>query len=478
MNEVLGRRSFTVDDQQRFAGMTGDHNPLHMDPVAARRTQAGVPVVHGLHTLLWCIDRFAARYPDVAPIANVKIRFDRLLRLGETVECVLTRLDGTGFRMDAEIGGGVGFRLAATFGPPRDLPVMELPGSGRDILAPAEPMNLSLEEMAGRSGHVGFAVPPEELAREFPSAARQWGERRVAALACTTRLVGMVCPGLHSIFGGLTLNFCHSTDSEQSIGFKVTATDPRFRVVRLAISGGGLAGTVDSFARFPPIQQASIADLARHVMPEEFTGATAMVLGGSRGLGEVTAKLLAAGGAHVLLTYASGSSEAARIQQQIQAWGGACDVLRYDVLGPVPEQLAKLAEAPTHLYYFATPSIFQQKSGLYARARFHQFCDFYVDAFYAVCQQLAAKQPGRLSVFYPSSVAVETRPGDMTEYAMAKMAGEALCADMNAQWANVRVTVSRIPRVLTDQTASLMQAESADPVGVMLPIIRQVQAAE
>jgi hypothetical protein len=171
MSEVLGRRSFSMEDQQRFARLTGDRNPLHLDPVAARRTQAGVPVVHGLHTLLWCIDRFAVWYPDVPPIGSVKIRFDRLLRLGETVECVLAKLDAAGFRMDADIGGGVGFRLAATFGPPRNPPASEDTAADQEVLRPVQPMDLRFEEMAGKAGRVGFAVPQDELAREFPAAA-------------------------------------------------------------------------------------------------------------------------------------------------------------------------------------------------------------------------------------------------------------------------------------------------------------------
>ena len=109
------------------------------------------------------------------------------------------------------------------------------------------------------------------------------------------------------------------------------------------------------------------------------------------------------------------------------------------------------------------------------RDRFVRFFDFYVDGFYEICQQLAGMAGGKLSVFYPSSVAVESHPPEMTEYAMAKTAGEVLCADLNAQWPNIRIVVNRIPRVLTDQTASLVQVELADPLNVMLPIIRQVQ---
>ncbi len=475
MRESLGHRSFTMLDQAWFAQLSGDNNPLHMDPIAARRTQAGVPVVHGLHTLLWCIDQFADRYPDLPPIGNVKIRFDRLLRLGETVKCIVTRVDSSGFRMEADIDGAVGFRLAAVFGGLQDAPASPAQISDAAILRPAQPLDLSFAEMEGRSGRVGFASPPSDVARAFPAAARQWGERRIAALLCTTRLVGMVCPGLHSIFGGLSFNFCREDEDADAIRFRVTVTDPRFRVVRHEISGGGLTGTVESFARFPPIGQPGITDLARHVAANEFSGATAMVLGGSRGLGEVTAKLLAAAGARVILTYASGQAEAERIRQEICSWGGSCDVVRYDVQAPAAQQLAQLAQAPTHLYYFATPPIFQQKSGFFVRDRFVRFFDFYVDGFYEICQQLVGIADGKLSVFYPSSVAVESHPPDMTEYAMAKTAGEVLCADLNAQWPNIRIVVNRIPRVLTDQTASLVQVESADPLDVMLPIIRQVQ---
>lgn len=63
----------------------------------------------------------------------------------------------------------------------------------------------------------------------------------------------------------------------------------------------------------------------------------------------------------------------------------------------------------------------------------------------------------------------------MTEYTMSKAAGEVLCADINKQMKNVRVVVRRLPRLPTDQTASLIQTGSADPTTVMLPIIREVQ---
>src|SRR5665213_511960 len=49
-------RTFTMGDQAAFANFSGDNNPLHMDPITARRSQAGAPVVHGMHIVLWSLE--------------------------------------------------------------------------------------------------------------------------------------------------------------------------------------------------------------------------------------------------------------------------------------------------------------------------------------------------------------------------------------------------------------------------------------
>jgi hypothetical protein len=64
----------------------------------------------------------------------------------------------------------------------------------------------------------------------------------------------------------------------------------------------------------------------------------------------------------------------------------------------------------------------------------------------------------------------------MTEYAMAKAAGELLCADIAVYEKPIAITLSRLPRLPTDQTATLTAVETADPLAVMVPLVREVQA--
>ena len=73
--------------------------------------------------------------------------------------------------------------------------------------------------------------------------------------------------------------------------------------MRLAVEGPGFQGELHAILRPKPCRQTAAVELARLVGKDEFSGQRAVVIGGSRGLGEVTAKLLALGGADVSITY-------------------------------------------------------------------------------------------------------------------------------------------------------------------------------
>ncbi|MGH8645572.1 MAG: MaoC/PaaZ C-terminal domain-containing protein, partial [Gammaproteobacteria bacterium] len=58
MRKVLDLRKYTMPDQQRFCELSGDLNPLHLDPVSARREFFGDVVVHGIHGVLRALDAY------------------------------------------------------------------------------------------------------------------------------------------------------------------------------------------------------------------------------------------------------------------------------------------------------------------------------------------------------------------------------------------------------------------------------------
>jgi acyl dehydratase len=468
---MLAERTFTEADQARFATISGDRNPMHLDAVRARRTQAGAPVVHGVHLVLWGLDALARAEPAPPPMRRLKSQFKHFAAVGETVAVTATRTEaGVILRF---VGAGMTIaQLVVDFG--AVVQAAEGP-SGELLSAPAEAHDLSFEAMERMSGRLAFASPTDAIAAMFPAASGWLGPRRVAALAATTLLVGMVCPGLHSIYAGFTVEACDEPVPEDRLTFRVSATEPRFRSVAMTVAGGGITGAIQSYARMPPAPQAAMRDLADMVEPGEFRGAAALVIGGSRGLGEVTAKLLAVGGARVAISYRVGGGEAEAVAEEIRSAGGSCETLAYDASLPAEPQLSGLAAAPTHAYYFATPTIFRAQSALFSRARLDAFLNVYVGGFLNLVETLRARRRD-VSFFYPSSVFVAERPRGMLEYAMAKAAGETLCAEMNQAWPPLHVTVDRLPRLRTDQTAAVIGASPPPPAGRLLTVVRETQS--
>jgi NAD(P)-dependent dehydrogenase (short-subunit alcohol dehydrogenase family) len=246
----------------------------------------------------------------------------------------------------------------------------------------------------------------------------------------------------------------------------------------MIVSGLGISGSVQAFLRWPPVVQASLSDISKLVAPTEFAGSTALIIGGSRGLGALTAKVIAAGGGRVIVTYATGRQDAVHLAEEIQTHipQGVCDVIQYDARQDAAEQLKTLIADVSHLYYFATPPIARQKEGLFVSSLFDEFIQVYVKGFYDCCRFLGEHGSRALTAFYPSSVFVENNPLPMAEYSMAKMAGEILCDNMNRSAGRVHAIVGRLPRLKTDQTATVPPVESGEPLEVMLPIIRKVQS--
>jgi acyl dehydratase len=472
---ILAGRRFHLADQERFAVVSGDYNPMHLDPILARRTQAGVPVVHGIHLLLWALDAFAANHPDLPRPNRFRTRFYKFVHVEDCAEVVLTQHGSQDTKLQVCVGASSMILVTLTCDDSRPKAQDQVILSTEPISRPPVALDLRLEQMSNRSGRFAFATSPDVVAAMFPAAAQWLGDRRIAALAASSHLVGMICPGLHSIFRGLSLEAYTETNPQDLLAFRVTATDPRFGLVRQDIAGGGLAGTLESFTRTPPVSQATMQSLVDLVDTTEFAGAVALVVGGSRGLGELTAKLVASGGGRVVITYKIGRTDAERVAQEITEAGGTAEIMAYDACRPATEQLIGLADSPTHAYYFATPLIFRDQSEVFMPERFHDFSAIYVDGFWDLATALRARR-NQLSMFYPSSVFVSDRPRNMTEYAMAKTAGEALCADMNLALAPLHVTVSRLPRLATDQTASIVNVETLSAVATLLPIVREVQS--
>lgn len=465
---AIAERIFAPEDQAQFAAISGDHNPLHMDASAARRTIAGQPVVHGIHTVLWGLDSLYRKNPGLPPLQSIRVRFDKAIHLGDRVSAVW--IDDK--RLDVIVDGVTATRMSLTFGP---RPPAAAPDPAGPTFEPTRPRDLTFAQAILSPGRISL-TPATPAAHIFPAVASSLGAERIAWLVRSSFLVGMVCPGLHSLYGGFNLTAVDAAEHFHALDFRIAEADSRFGLIKLAVAGGGWVGWLDTYARSAPTVQSPTSAIAAQVRAGEFQGTRALVVGGSRGVGEVVAKILVAGGAQVTATYATGADDARKVQAEIAEGGGHCDLMRYDVRSDAGEQLSDLKVFPDQIYYLATPQIFRRKAAGFAQERFEDFLAFYVTGFYDLCRELKHRSRKPAAIFYPSSISVETRPLNMTEYTMAKAAGEILCADMQTFEQFGPILVSRLPRLHTDQTSGILQSVRIDPVSVMLPLVRELNA--
>jgi len=466
---ALGSHTFGDDDQRTFAAASGDHNPMHMDPVAARRLISGRAVVHGVHTLLHALE--AAR-PAFVP-RQASCSFSSPVSVGDTV-AFAQRSEPGRCTVAASVDGLVCTEVVLdAASPPAAPPLPERP------LRVVGPLARPLDEAPGSQAAVTFELPLQrsELDVRFPRAAALVGPGGLAALAACSTFVGMVCPGQHSVFSSLRFALPATAGDAQRFG--VSKYDPRFRLFVTGLHGV-LAGELRAFLRPPPQPQPSMAEVAARVDAAEFRGTRSLVVGGSRGLGETTAKIIAAGGGDVWISYAAGRADAEAVAAEINAAGpGRCEVLPLDLGSPLTA--ASLAIDPATVdavYYFATPRIYTRRSTVFDRRAFDAFAGFYLERFHELCLWLEGAGRARPSqVYLPSTVFIDERPKGMTEYTMAKAAAEVLADDIGRSFANVRVQRTRLPRLATDQTSSILGLAVGSNLDALLPVVRQMSSA-
>jgi NAD(P)-dependent dehydrogenase (short-subunit alcohol dehydrogenase family) len=219
--------------------------------------------------------------------------------------------------------------------------------------------------------------------------------------------------------------------------------------------------------------QAPVDVVRDAVTPNEFAKVRALVVGGSRGLGEITAKIIASGGGDVWITYNRGREDAERVTREIRSAGFKCSSLQFDVTA-AETLLAELGSTwkPNQLYYFATPPISLETGDLFSSEKFHTYCRFFVNGFCSTVSAVLRLGGEPLSLFYPSTIFLEEFKEHSTEYCAAKAAGELLCQHLERVLPRVSVYVLRLRRMKTDQTAGLVPVDAEDPLFAMLHAIR------
>ena len=458
------KRVFGLFDQTAFARLSGDRNPMHVDPVQARRMLFGAPVVHGVHLVMWALERLCLGLNGPHRLDALKAGFEKPVLVEDEALLEITT-DGEGrYRASVRVRGKIAARVTATISAGDWAGAAA--GDGEPQCDLCDP---KVEDLADMSGAIPLEISREALARQFPAISAILPRGQIAVLLACTRLVGMECPGLHSIFSALNLRFSDSTAQARSLTYRTKSVD--FSLVQMELGCAGLKGEAAAFVRPAVRDQSAFAEMARLVAPGRFADVNALIVGGSRGLGEATANLIAAGGGQVAVTYHLGEDDAGRVARAIRNGGGRASTLRYDVRAAPPE--AKPDAPYTHCFYYASPKI-SASSGGFDEALFAEFCRYYLTGALACLDWFAGRSANAGVFVYPSTVYIEAPPAGLAEYAAAKAAGEIACREAIRRHKKMKLFAPRLSRLATDQTVSLRGEEAGDTAMAMASLLNEI----
>jgi len=463
--------NFSIIDQLSFAKLSQDFNPMHCDVVLARRYIFGEPVVHGINAMIVAIKVWSKQHELPFEINRLRCKFNKPIYLQDEISFEVNDKNEN-IRINAIQNGEIKIIIY--------LNVCEKksqfnPKEKWDLFTADRPNDIPFGDLDGYSKKLKCSISAKLAVKMYGKEfVDKIGIGQLAEIVSFSRIVGMHAPGLNSIFSELQIN-SDVVEKKDNIFFKVQSIDERFNIVNIESNGPSFNASLKTFYRPVLVKQKTIKQMKDNLNKEEFIDFRALIIGGSRGLGEFTAKSLGYGGAKLMITYAKGKNDVTNVSKDIKKYNKSVSLHCLDVMNfqDVDYEILKKFD-PTHVFYFATPFIFIGVKNKFCRIKYDKFKRYYVDAFQVIVEILSKNNTQKKHFFYPSSVAIDEQPNDMLEYTLAKKNGELLCSELEKKYPQIKIYKPRLPRLETDQTVSLSSVKNEDPVAI-LKIIRSMK---
>lgn len=461
-SDVIAIRKFCLSDQMDFGKFSGDLNPIHIDPIAARRTLHGVCIVHGMHAVLWALEQLTIKHAD--RLLSVKVRFSNPLLLDCETKC---RLDVGSQKISLTQNNVVCVSIVLAFGDATPNLIKKRP-----IVSRLEANDVCFQSFSvGDQCDFKFYQAKDYKNVPFPNLSRIYGDIFVAESAALSQLVGMECPGKHSLFASVFLSLC---DKNKCSRYKVVKMDERLDLIHLEVAAHSFNALLECFFRPKPVASIDYLVCQNMVGIDEFENVNALIIGGSRGLGECVAKLISAGGGRSFITYYHGDTDAIAVKQEINVSDGFCECL-YLNIGDLEHININFEElAINQVYYFASPKISFEKQADY-QIKKEEYLKFYCESFRMLAEKIVSTLDD-LSFFYPSTVFIDEKKKGFEGYIQAKLAGEEICQELANSNPSIQMITARLPVLQTDQNQSISGRILAGDknANVLLPYIRQM----
>ncbi|MEQ8028365.1 SDR family NAD(P)-dependent oxidoreductase [Xanthomonas sp. WHRI 10200] len=482
--------AFSQEEVDLFSLLSGDINPLHIDPQYGKRSSFGACIVPGVMGVLAALERINITL--VGRLGTLKVKFKNPLYVNRNYSCTVD-LESEGFcRFSVREGRRVLIQVEIYWliGDDNGQAVLsqlkyEPAGQQQEYIKEASDICDYDDAVLNAGVAMTGSYASTGLGKFYKSAVKRYGSALIDMLALTSYLTGMKLPGERAIFSGLSLNFERGS---QGGYFKYILSTQHFnRDYGLLETQLLVDDTQSTFARgeLRSFVRKKITDLPvrNYIAALEssethlLSGKIAFVTGGGRGLGSALVRSLAVLGAHVYLNYRDSGDQAREVARDLEEHGLSVTLLHGNAgdstwLASVEAELSAKHQRLDILVCNACepPSrVDEDASSLLYRANYVKRNLHLIDAPLSAFSTLLAASGGTCVAI--SSEMVDTSPAGYAHYVDLKRQTEARVRELADAEPSVRTLVVRPSNLLTEMSNTptrILNAQAPDEVAMRI----------
>ena len=327
---------FSYDELISFCRFSQDFNPIHWDKTYARRTFFGEPVVHGAYAIQKCLALIQEEESFLKVIERLKVEFKKPIFCDRTYVLELEHNSAKTKIKVKEEGGTVCLSATLFLLDNLDNQSEEVEGVFGDSL----PAN-NIEERSETDIAQYFQSPlPKYIAsiwkKDCPSEIQALPDRIKYSVSVASYIVGMRCPGLFSIFTAFDFKFVDNMGR----GNFVATHRYSHGLTQLAFKHSLFYGFVEVMDRPRPVQKTALSDMPKIVSWRRKKIKTALILGGSSGLGRSLSQLLLKNNTFVYFSYCNGIQDGKDLVAEAKEQNLPLEMFHYDALNSGESKLS------------------------------------------------------------------------------------------------------------------------------------------
>jgi len=433
--------TFKITDQQVFSNLSNDYNPIYLDYEYSNKSSYNKPVIYGILIVLKSLDNL--NFVSKKKFENIKVEFIKFINVDDDINIEYNNEQILIYKNINTLCTKIKYSLIDD---QSNLKIEDFNNNLKTPLNDNKPCQNYLLKLNINSSY---------LEKYYNKIFQNLNLLQIYQIINLSTFVGMITPGLNSLFNSFELNWDDNTYEDiYLLNFQLDYFDETYKTCFYNFYGKNTNGRLQCVYRPENVKQIKLKNIL--INNEQFKNEKVLVIGGSRGIGEVISKIFYAGGADVILSYYNCYSEALAIREESN---NNIKIVKYNVL----EDYDKINDIidnieVTKIFYMATPKMIENE--YFNINTFDLYYKYYCKGFNLLFEKINKKS--LKYIFYPSSEYINIE-NNFKEYSLAKKMGEEIIKTLEYNYKNIKFDYIRLPRLLTDLTNSIINDLSKNP---------------